>query len=761
MNHARTRRWTAGAVATTLLGGLLTLLMVAPAQANHGSLKLEVYREYSSAEVGSVITLTARLMASNGTPPTSGGTDVEIDWEIESGPATATRQTGDPELTNGRDGAPNTPEAPDHECTTPAVVAPGSYPECIVRFTASSSGESLVRAWIDHDGENESNEQGGTEADLTEGRLSSQLTDCATEFPGASPGADDGTFADCGPEGSATPGRDGERDETDVVTLNFFDPDRPLRLACADFTLARPGEDAEVQCIISDDQGRRRPGYPIDAKHMTGANDPNSNDSTVDYEDGGEESSASGLFTVVVDGSKGQTGFAEICAWIDTDDGTIGDDLDVSYDTAGAEEDGGECDTEVLANSDSTNMTDRFQVRWQVPAATTLDVTPDSSTGVVGSAHVLTAKVVDQFGDEWTEPTDVLFEWLEGSIQDTDRSTPGIADRKCTTPGDGANPGTCSLGAYSSSSPGTDTICAWFGSTPSATCNGEKQNTDTDAKVDVVTRTWTAAATTTTTQQTAEDVAKTQGYTLVGADGGIFNYGTSTFHGSTGGMTLNKPVIGMANKKGSTGYWLVASDGGIFTFGDAEFFGSMGDKKLNAPILGMEATPSGKGYWLFAADGGIFTFGDATFQGSTGNMTLNAPVVGMAVTEKGDGYWLVARDGGIFTFNAPFHGSTGSMKLNEPVFDMGATPGDKGYWLVARDGGIFSFGDAENKFYGSAVGATSNQVIGLGVTPTGAGYWIADNRGAVFPFGDARFLGDRRQETNNATTVGFATVPKK
>jgi hypothetical protein len=35
------------------------------------------------------------------------------------------------------------------------------------------------------------------------------------------------------------------------------------------------------------------------------------------------------------------------------------------------------------------------------------------------------------------------------------------------------------------------------------------------------------------------------------------------------------------------GYWLVASDGGVFTFGDATFHGSTGNITLNKPIVGV------------------------------------------------------------------------------------------------------------------------------------------------------------------------------
>ena len=204
------------------------------------------------------------------------------------------------------------------------------------------------------------------------------------------------------------------------------------------------------------------------------------------------------------------------------------------------------------------------------------------------------------------------------------------------------------------------------------------------------------------------------GYWSVASDGGIFSYGDAMFHGSTGGTTLNKPIVGMAATPSGNGYWLVASDGGVFAEGDAVFHGSTGGMHLNKPIVGMAATPSGNGYWLVASDGGIFAFGDATFYGSTGGMHLNQPIVGMAATPSGDGYWLVASDGGIFAFgDATFYGSSGGMHLNKPIVGMASTPSGNGYWLVASDGGIFSYGAAP--FEGSA-GATklNRPIVGIG-----------------------------------------------
>ena len=230
-------------------------------------------------------------------------------------------------------------------------------------------------------------------------------------------------------------------------------------------------------------------------------------------------------------------------------------------------------------------------------------------------------------------------------------------------------------------------------------------------------------------------------YWLVASDGGIFSFGGAPFFGSTGGMVLNKPVVGMTGTADKNGYWLVASDGGIFSYGDAAFHGSTGSLVLNKPVVGMASTPDGGGYWLVASDGGIFSFGDAGFYGSTGSMRLNQPVVGMAPTADGHGYWLVASDGGIFSFgDAVFHGSTGSLVLNKPVVGMITATDGGGYFMVASDGGIFSFGTMP--FYGSLGGfPLKHPVIAAAATPTDDGYWFTDTAGLVSNFGNAKYYG--------------------
>jgi hypothetical protein len=248
----------------------------------------------------------------------------------------------------------------------------------------------------------------------------------------------------------------------------------------------------------------------------------------------------------------------------------------------------------------------------------------------------------------------------------------------------------------------------------------------------------------------------TLGYWLDASDGGVFTFGHAAFYGSTGGIHLNQPVVGMAATRDGHGYWLVASDGGIFSFGDAGFSGSTGGIHLNEPIVGMATDPVTGGYWLVASDGGIFSF-NAPFYGSTGGIHLNQPVVGMAAAPDGNGYWLVARDGGIFSFGpgAKFYGSTGGIHLNQPVVGMAATSNGLGYWLDASDGGIFTFGDAA--FYGSTGGIQLNKpMVGMAATSDGRGYWLDATDGGVFTFGDAPFDGSTGNVVLNKPMVGMA-----
>jgi hypothetical protein len=246
--------------------------------------------------------------------------------------------------------------------------------------------------------------------------------------------------------------------------------------------------------------------------------------------------------------------------------------------------------------------------------------------------------------------------------------------------------------------------------------------------------------------------AAQSGYLTVASDGGIFAFGQD-FCGSTGSMTLNKPVVGMAAIPGGGGYWLVASDGGVFTYGDALFYGSTGSIHLNQPVVGMATTPDGGGYWLVARDGGIFSYGDAQFYGSAAS-TPGQDIVGMAASPDGNGYWEVSTTGRVFHFgDAAFSGDTNGMHLNGIMVGMAVDPATGGYWLIGSDGGVFSFGAP---FFGSTGGIQLNQpVLGMQSTDDGGGYWFVARDGGVFAYGDAPFNGSMGGRPLNQPMVGM------
>ena len=220
------------------------------------------------------------------------------------------------------------------------------------------------------------------------------------------------------------------------------------------------------------------------------------------------------------------------------------------------------------------------------------------------------------------------------------------------------------------------------------------------------------------------------------ADQSVFGYGDAAFHGSTGLVQLNFPVVGGARTPDGNGYWLVSREGRVATFGRAGGHGSA-PATATRSVVGMAPTASGGGYWLADAAGAVFAFGNAPFRGSLGGTALAQPVVGVAATPSGQGYWLVARDGGVFAFgDARFFGSTGAIRLARPIVGMAAHPAGTGYWLVASDGGVFSFGTA--RYRGGLGGSgVSEPVVGIIPARSGDGYWLVTS-GHVASRTDAR-----------------------
>jgi hypothetical protein len=236
------------------------------------------------------------------------------------------------------------------------------------------------------------------------------------------------------------------------------------------------------------------------------------------------------------------------------------------------------------------------------------------------------------------------------------------------------------------------------------------------------------------------------GYWLVGSDGGIFTFGQAKFYGSTGSLTLQRPVVGITPSSSEDGYWLVASDGGIFAF-NVPFVGSLPSlglhpagsglpNSLNEPIVGLVPSANGKGYYMVASDGGVFAF-NASFAGSCpGIGGCSGAAVAVAPDASGDGYWIATATGHVYAFgDAPYFGAPGPQ--SSAITSMVRTPDGGGYWLLDKSGQIFAYGDAA--YLGSPTGSTgaSNPATAIFATSDGDGYWVASANGSVFNYGDA------------------------
>ena len=271
------------------------------------------------------------------------------------------------------------------------------------------------------------------------------------------------------------------------------------------------------------------------------------------------------------------------------------------------------------------------------------------------------------------------------------------------------------------------------------------------------------------------------GYRLLGGDGGVFSFGSSTYHGSLGGDPTACPADpparsmpggscwSMATTPDDQGYLILnAYNGAITAEGTATTYGSpyvaMPDD-MTPDFIGITLTPDARGYWVLerglSGFGTVKAFGDAVSYGDESTPPATPPVggpVAMDATPTGLGYWIVDSDGRVSAFgDAVSYGSMAGKPLNEPVVGMAATRTGLGYWLVAADGGVFAFGDA---VFGGSMGGTplNAPVVGMAADPFGPGYWLAAADGGVFALGGAQFEGSMGGTPLNRPVFAISTA---
>ena len=251
--------------------------------------------------------------------------------------------------------------------------------------------------------------------------------------------------------------------------------------------------------------------------------------------------------------------------------------------------------------------TERWEARDDQTLAATGGTAPDSwsvASGTLPSGLTLNPATGEITGTATVlETQDVMFEVTDANGQMATVTLPLTITKDPTSvtvsviPTSTMQGGSVTLSATVGSAVGTPTGTVSFTSgattlctTPVLTSSGQGSCTSTNAPVgrDTIVAHYSGdadhlASTSTTTLTVLAPPPPpppppppvTRGYWLVGSDGGIFSFGSAAFHGSMGGIHLQRPVVGTRPPGTRNGYWLVASDGGIFSFGDSSFYGSI------------------------------------------------------------------------------------------------------------------------------------------------------------------------------------------
>ena len=201
----------------------------------------------------------------------------------------------------------------------------------------------------------------------------------------------------------------------------------------------------------------------------------------------------------------------------------------------------------------------------------------------------------------------------------------------------------------------------------------------------------------------------------------------------------------MASTHDAAGYWEVATDGGVFSFGDAPFHGSTGNIELNKPIVGMAVTPDGGGYWLVASDGGIFAFGTPASTGAQGTSSSTSR----------SSAWCPPTTGRATGSSPPTAASSPSATpVSSARWRVAPADPDRRRGAVARRGRVLVLGaDGTRYVFGDvpAVGspptprrraAIKSPMTGLIPDFTGEGFDAVNGSGQAFATGDAPDFGD-------------------
>lgn len=195
----------------------------------------------------------------------------------------------------------------------------------------------------------------------------------------------------------------------------------------------------------------------------------------------------------------------------------------------------------------------------------------------------------------------------------------------------------------------------------------------------------------------------TEGYWFGARDGGVFSFGYDIqFHGSLGATGNPTDIRGIDAMADGNGYRLVDEAGGVFCFGSATYHGSIPEAGVPDLVAGdkiVSISGTGSGYLLFSEKGYVYAFGNALyFGGADGDGKKYVAGIGRP---QNDGYWLLASDGTIRKYGV-LTPAFAAIVPSPAASAMAVTASGAGLWVADESGGVFALGDAT--FHGSVPG---------------------------------------------------------
>jgi hypothetical protein len=104
-----------------------------------------------------------------------------------------------------------------------------------------------------------------------------------------------------------------------------------------------------------------------------------------------------------------------------------------------------------------------------------------------------------------------------------------------------------------------------------------------------------------------------QGYWFTASDGGVFAFGKAPFFGSLGSTPQSRPIVAITSTADGGGYWFTNSNGAVTSYGDATYWGSA-PQVLNRPVVGMAQARGSGNFTGSSYPSGSFGYDISNFQ---------------------------------------------------------------------------------------------------------------------------------------------------